>query len=152
LCQTKVAANAYKECLIETYDIYMQSKNKRWDKPFYSRYDKKRKAPKEQLIDFIIQHAKPVTRLKLMVEKDLGTRPVELFWLKVGDIDLSNGNVSITGAKHTIGREGKLKSNTFSISETLHRTKQSKNERPNLQRQKRGQFRRKLQIPEKQFS
>jgi hypothetical protein len=76
---------------------------------------KKRKAPKEQLIDFIIQHAKPVTRLKLMVEKDLGTRPIELFWLKVEDIDLTNGNVSITGAKHTVGREGKLKANTLSL-------------------------------------
>jgi len=93
----------------------MQSKGKQWNKPFYSRYDKKRKAPKEQLIDFIIQHAKPVTRLKLMVEKDLGTRPIELFWLKVRDIDLTNGNVSITGAKHTIGREGKLKANTLAL-------------------------------------
>jgi len=111
----KSCSNAYKECLIETYDIYIQSKHKRWDKPFYSRYDKKRKAPKEQLIDFIIQHAKPVTRLKLMVEKDLGTRPIELFWLKVGDIDLTTGNVSITGAKHTIGREGKLNANTLTL-------------------------------------
>jgi hypothetical protein len=111
----KSCSNAYKECLIETYDIYMQSKDKRWDKPFYSRYDKKRKAPKEHLIDFIIQHARPVTRLKLMVEKDLGTRPIELFWLKVGDVDLANGNVSITGAKHTVGREGKLKANTLAL-------------------------------------
>jgi integrase len=111
----KSCSNSYKECLIGTYDIYMQSKDKLWNKPFYSRYDKKRKAPKEHLIDFIIQHAKPVTRLKLMVEKDLGTRPIELFWLKVGDIDLTNGNVSITGAKHTIGREGKLKANTLAL-------------------------------------
>jgi integrase len=50
-----------------------------------------------------------------MVEKDLGTRPIELFWLKVGDVDLANGSVSITGAKHTVGREGKLKANTLAI-------------------------------------
>jgi integrase len=111
----KNCSNAYKECLIETYDINMKSKKKQWNKPFYSRYDKKRKAPKEQLIDFIILHARPVTRLKLMVEKDLGTRPIELFWLKVGDVDLTNGNVSITGAKHTVGREGKLKANTLAV-------------------------------------
>ncbi len=59
---SKDCSNAYKECLIETYDIYMQSKNKRWDKPFYSRYDKKRKAPKEQLIDFRLQKKEILAR------------------------------------------------------------------------------------------
>lgn len=43
--------------------------------------------------------------LKLSMEKDLGTRPIEVTWLKVHDIELTSGNVSITGAKHTIGRE-----------------------------------------------
>jgi integrase len=102
-------SNAYKESLIETYAIYMRSVNQQWNQPFYDRYDKKRKAPKEELIDFIISHARPVMKLKLSMEKDLGTRPVELFWLKVGDIDQETGLASITGAKHTIGREGKLK-------------------------------------------
>jgi integrase len=111
----KDCSNAYKECLIETYNIYMKSINQQWDKPFYQRYDKKRKAPKEQLIDFIINHAKPTTKLKLSMEKDLGTRPVELTWLKLGDIDLTTGLATITGAKHTIGREGKIKPNTLAL-------------------------------------
>ena len=111
----KDCSNAYKECLIETYDIYMRSKNEQWNKPFYQRYDKKRKAPKEQLIDFIINHAKPTTKLKLSMEKDLGTRPIELMWLKLGDVDLSTGLITITGAKHTIGREGKIKPNTLAL-------------------------------------
>ncbi len=111
----KDCSNAYKECLIETYDIYMRSTSQQWNKPFYQRYDKKRKAPKEKLIDFIIEHARPTTKLKLSMEKDLGTRPIELYWLKVGDIDLTTGLVTITGAKHTIGREGKLKPNTLAL-------------------------------------
>ena len=45
---------------------------------------------------------------KLSISKDLGQRPIELTWLTIKDIDLTTGLVSITGAKHTIGREGKL--------------------------------------------
>ena len=107
--------NAFKESLTETYAIYMRSINSKWNQPFYERYDKKRRAPKEELIDFIINHARPVMKLKLNIEKDLGTRPIELTWLKVGDIDLTTGIVSITGAKHTIGREGKLKIGTLGL-------------------------------------
>lgn len=106
-------SNAYKECLIEAYAVFMKSVNQKWNQPFYDRYDKKRKAPKEELIDFIISHARPVMKLKLSIQKDLGTRPIELFWLKVRDIDQETAIVSITGAKHTIGREGKLKIGTL---------------------------------------
>ena len=49
------------------------------------------------------------------MSKDLGTRLVELTWLAVRDIDLSTGIVSITGAKHTIGREGKLKAKSLEL-------------------------------------
>ena len=34
---------------------------------------------------------------------------------EIGDIDLSTGIVNITGAKHTVGREGKLKPNTLEL-------------------------------------
>ena len=111
----KDCSNAYKECLIETYDIYLRSQSQRWDKPFYERYDKKRKAPKEQLVDFIINHARPSMKLKLKMSKNLGTRPIELTWFRVGDFDLTTGITSITGAKHTIGRNGKLKPNTLEM-------------------------------------
>ncbi len=62
-------------------------------------------------------------KFKLSMEKDLGTRPIELFWLKVGDVDQETGIVSITGAKHTIGREGKLKIATLTTTKNLHRKK-----------------------------
>lgn len=53
--------------------------------------------------------------LKLSMSKDLGTRPIELTWLTVKDIDLSTGITSITGAKHTVGREGKLKAKSLEL-------------------------------------
>jgi integrase len=53
--------------------------------------------------------------LILSMSRDLGSRPVELTWLKVSDINLQNGVISITGAKHTVGRNGKLKTNTLEM-------------------------------------
>jgi integrase len=49
------------------------------------------------------------------MSRDLGERPIELTWLKVQDIDLTNGKTDLTGAKHTIGREGKLKQDTLEL-------------------------------------
>jgi integrase len=111
----KTCGNGHKENLIEAYDLYMKSKEMVWKKPFYQRYDKKRKAPNEKLVDFLINNARIEMKLKLSIFKDLGLRPVELTWLTIGDIDLTTGIVSITGAKHTIGREGKLKQKTLEL-------------------------------------
>ena len=107
--------NGHKENLIEAYAIYMRSENLTWNQPFYERYDKKRRAPKEELIDFLINHLRLEMALKLSMSKDLGTRPIELTWLTAKDIDLSTGIVSITGAKHTVGREGKLKPKSIDL-------------------------------------
>ena len=111
----KKCSNGYKENLIEAYAIQMRSIDRAWSQPFYRRYDKKRRAPKEELINFIIEHAKFPMNFKLSMSKDLGQRPIELTWLKVKDIDLSTGLVSITGAKHTVGRDGKLKPRTLEL-------------------------------------
>ena len=104
----KTCGNGHKQNLIEAYAIFIRSEGLTWEQPFYQRYDKKRRAPKEELIDFLINHARIEMKLKLSIFKDLGLRPIELTWLTMQDIDLSTGIVSITGAKHTVGREGKL--------------------------------------------
>jgi len=111
----KTCGNGHKENLIEAYAIHIKSEGRTWEQPFYQRYDKKRRAPKEELIDFLINHFRLEMALKLSMSKDLGTRPIELTWLFVKDIDLSTGITSITGAKHTVGREGKLKPKTLDL-------------------------------------
>ncbi|MEM2105128.1 MAG: site-specific integrase [Candidatus Bathyarchaeia archaeon] len=112
----KQCSNGRKQNLIEAYAIYLMSIGIEWkDKPFYKRYDKKHRAPKEELLDFMINHFRLEMALKLSMLKDLGARPMELTRLTVQDIDLNTGNVSITGAKHTIGREGKLKTKTLTL-------------------------------------
>ncbi len=111
----KTCSNARKENLTESYNIVMQSLSMSWNKPFYQRHDKKRRAPREELVQFIINHVKFPLNLKLKMSRDLGERPIELTWLKVQDIDLTNGKVDLTGAKHTIGREGKLKQDSLEL-------------------------------------
>ena len=111
----KTCSNARKENLTESYNIVIKSLGFAWNKPFYQRHDKKRRAPKEELIQFIISHVKFPLNLKLKMSRDLGERPIELTWLNVQDIDLVTGRTDITGAKHTIGREGKLKQDTLDL-------------------------------------
>ena len=91
----KTCSNARKENLIESYNIVIQSLNLSWNKPFYERHDKKRRAPKEESVQFIINHVKFPLNLKLKMNRDLGERPIELTWLKVQDIDLTTGRVDL---------------------------------------------------------
>ena len=111
----KIVSNARKENLIESYNLAIQCLGLTWNKPFYERHDKKRRAPKEELVQFIINHVNFPLNLKLKMSRDLGERPIELTWIKLQDIDLTTGKVDITGAKHTIGREGKLKQDTLEL-------------------------------------
>jgi integrase len=111
----KKCSNAYKETLIETSDILMQSINQQWQKPFYARYDKLPKIPTEEKINMLISNARTRMALFLSMSKDLGTRPIELTWLRIRDINLENGIINITSAKHCVGRALKLKTNTLEM-------------------------------------
>jgi integrase len=111
----KTCSNARKENLIESYNIAIQALGITWNKPFYQRHDKKRRAPKEASVQFIIKNVNFPLNLKLKMSRDLGERPIELTWLKLQDIDLTTGKTDLTGAKHTVGREGKLKQDTLEL-------------------------------------
>jgi integrase len=111
----KKCSNAFKETLIETYDLLMRSINQKWEKPFYARYDKLPKIPTEEKLNMLISNASTRISLFLSMSKDLGTRPIELTWLKIKDVNLENGIVNITSAKHCIGRALKLKTNTLEM-------------------------------------
>jgi integrase len=74
-------------------------------------------------MDFLINNARLEMKLKLSISKDLGQRPIELTWLTIGDIDLSTGLTSLTGAKHTVGRDGKLKPRTLELLKIFIQTR-----------------------------
>jgi integrase len=109
----KTCSNAFKETLVEAYDLYCQANGIVWNKPFYDRYDKLPKIPSEEKLNMIIARSSKIFALILSMMRDLGTRPIEITWLKVKDIDLEKGIVTITSAKHCVGRTLRLKSQTL---------------------------------------
>jgi integrase len=109
----KDCSNAFKETLVEAYNLYYRANDIVWKKPFYDRYDKLPKIPSEEKLNMIIARSSKKFALILSMMKDLGTRPIELTWLKVKDIDLEKGVVTITSAKHCVGRTLKLKAQTL---------------------------------------
>ena len=111
----KKCSSGFKETLIETYDILMRCTNQEWQKPFYQRYDKLPKIPTEEKLNMLISNARARMALFLSMSKDLGTRPIELTWLRVRDINLDNGTVNITSAKHCVGRALKVKATTLEM-------------------------------------
>lgn len=114
----KQCSNAYKESLIETYAILMKSTNQKWEQPFYKRYDKLPKIPTEEKLNMLISNARTRMALILSMSKELGTRPIELTWLQIKDINLENGTVNITSAKHCNARILKLKPKTLEMLKT----------------------------------
>ena len=114
---------AYKESLIEAYALYCKANKIQWNQPFYNRYDKQPRIPTEQRLNQIIADASTRLSLALSIIKDLGLRPIELTWLKLRDIDLDSGTVTITSAKHCIGRTLKIKPQTLAMLKTYVSTK-----------------------------
>ena len=114
----KNCSMAFKESLVEAYDIYCRANSLSWNKPFYERYDKQPKIPTEEKLNMIIAVASRKFALILSMEKDLGTRPIELTWLRVKDVDLESGVITITSAKHCVGRTLKLKPQTLAMLKT----------------------------------
>ena len=111
----KKCSHGYKESLIESYDYYVRANGLKWSKPFYERYDKLPKIPTSENLNLLIANSGTKLALFLSMSKDLGTRPIELTWLKVKDIDLKNGIVNITSAKYCVGRTLKLKHRTLDM-------------------------------------
>ena len=82
----------------------MKTINKEWKQPFYKKYGKLPKIPTTQQLNMLISHATTRMALILSMSKELDTRPIELTWLKIKDINLQNGTVNIKSAKHCNAR------------------------------------------------
>ena len=115
---SKKCSMAFKESLIEAYDLYCRANGVDWSKPFYERYDKQPKIPTEEKLNMIIADSSRKLALVFSIIKDLGLRPIELTWLKVKDTDLESGMVNITSAKYCVGRSLKVKPQTLAMLKT----------------------------------
>jgi len=126
----KQCSNGHKESLAEAYNQYCNANGIKWNKPFYPHYDKLPKIPTTEHLNMLIANARPKMALFLLMSKDLGTRPIELTWLKVKDINLKNGIVTITSAKHCNGRTLKLKNKTLDmLKQHIHKHNLNQNDR-----------------------
>jgi integrase len=112
---SRPCSNGFKESLAEAYDHYVKFQGLTWSKPFFQRYDKQPKIPSEQRVEMLIAYANLRMALVLSLMRDLGTRPIELTWLKLKDFDLETGVVNITTAKFGVGRTLKVKSATLAM-------------------------------------
>ncbi len=111
----KTCSMAFKESLIEAYDIYCRANGITWNKPFYERYDRQPKIPTEGKLNLIIADSSKRLGLALSMIRDMGLRPIELTWLKLRDIDLESGIVTVTSAKHCVGRTLKIRTQTLAM-------------------------------------
>ena len=119
----KTCSPAFKESLIEAYALYCRAHGIKWNQPFYERYDKQPKIPTEEKLNLIIANSSKRLALALSIIRDLGLRPIELTWLKLRDVDLDSGVVTITSAKHCVGRTLKLKTQTLAMLKVYILTK-----------------------------
>jgi integrase len=99
----------------------------------------------------LIAHAGRILSIKLQASKEWGVRPVELFKLKVKDIDLEQHRVYVTTAKHGANRTIPITNNlTERLREYIYKYSQAP-ERPAVPRQ-RNQIRQRIQSIQKQLS
>jgi integrase len=108
-------SNVTKRLAVCAYSSYLNFVGGQWQKPFYKRYDKLPKIPTTEQLNMLISHATTRMALILSMSKELGTRPIELTWLKTKDINLKNGTVNIISAKHCNARILKLKTKTLDM-------------------------------------
>jgi len=107
---TKQITNGSKEKLIYAYTKYCQYYKIQWEQPYYKPEQKQIKIPTTEQLDTLIAHAyKKVTKIKLLLSKETGLRPIELCRLKVKDIDLTKKSIYPTTAKRGNPRILKLK-------------------------------------------
>ncbi|MEM3576887.1 MAG: site-specific integrase [Candidatus Bathyarchaeia archaeon] len=111
----KGCSMAFKETLVEAYDLYCKANGLAWSKPFYKRYDRLPKLPTMEKVNLIISNASKRYALAFSIIRDLGLRPIELTWLRLKDVDLESGMVTVTSAKHCSGRTLKLTPQTLAM-------------------------------------
>jgi hypothetical protein len=68
----KNCSNAFKETLIEAYDLYCQATGIVWNKPFYERYDKLRKIPSEEKLNMIIARSSKKVCIDVIYDERFG--------------------------------------------------------------------------------
>lgn len=98
----------YKARLARVYKWYCEYKKIEWTTPKFSRNTQEIKCPTHEKIEMIISDSGRILSLKLRLSKDTGLRPIEIFNLKVRDVDLQQRIIYPTTAKNGAPRKIKI--------------------------------------------
>ena len=93
-------SNATKKHMVYAYDKYAKYYGIQWTKPKYKPQSKAVKIPTKEKVETLVNSARQPLCLKLRISAETGMRPVEVFNLKVKDIDLDKGLFYPTTAKN----------------------------------------------------
>ena len=122
--------DTYKRNLCVTYNKYTKFAKLQWEKPKYHGQSKAIKIPSTEKIEMLIAKAKSPLSIKLQISMETGFRPVEIYGLKVKDIDLEKRLLYPTTAKHGSAKIGKI-SNTLKdrLTEYINKNKLNPNDK-----------------------
>ena len=97
------------------YNHYLSFCGLSWEIPSYQREDYEIQVPTEENLDLIIGSATRVTAMKLLLMKEGGLRPIEIYKVKVRDFDFGRKTLTVRTAKGGRGRTVKLKESTIQM-------------------------------------
>lgn len=101
-------SNGHKKHLTQVYGVYCKFYNIPYKRPQYEESNKPIHPPTQEKINMIISNSGKTLALKLTISYKTGMRPVELYNLKVKDVDTEQRVIYPTTAKNGSERQFKI--------------------------------------------
>jgi len=107
--------NSYKNQLVKIYNYYAQINGIEWDKPKYREERRLPKVPTKEQLEKIVASCGKYFATILRILMETGVMPSELSRVRMKDIDLERGIVTVRGYKGHSSRVFKLSSQTVAM-------------------------------------
>ena len=111
----KNVENSYKNQLVKIYNYYAQINGIEWDKPKYREERRLPKVPTKEQLEKIIASCGKYFATILRILMETGIMPSELSRIRMKDIDLDRGILTVRGYKGHSSRVFKLTSQTVAM-------------------------------------
>ena len=109
----KDCSNTFKQSIVNSYNHYVRFVGLSWVMPTYIREDYEIQVPSEENLNLLIGQATMITAMKLLLMKEGGLRPIEIFKVRMRDFDFDRKTLTVRTAKGGSGRTVKLKESTI---------------------------------------
>jgi len=108
-------SNAYRESYVKAYNWFVKIKGLQWERPKYKYETKIPFVPNTEKIERVIARSSSKYALVFRLLLECGMMPYELSQVKLRDIDLERGTLSVQGFKGHTSRIFKLKASTLDM-------------------------------------